>query len=148
MSGCSWDSQVEKPVEWLLVEVLERRKMLAEQEGAEGVWTQSWMGLRSEQFKTQKSYCNKNQNLNLKLRANRSGGTDDEDVCSSHTHLWRDCLWLSLIQLLCVAGKQTWLPESPPRPAWLHSAFPCSFREASSTVPQLCILSFSHEQAQ
>lgn len=65
-------------------------KMLAEQESAEGVWTQSWMGLRSEQFKTQKSYCNKTQDLNLELKANRSERTDDDDVCFTHTRLCKD----------------------------------------------------------
>lgn len=144
MSGCSWDSQVEKPVEWLLVGVLERISKCLQ---SRRVRRESGRRAGLEQFKTPKFYCNKTQNLNLELKAHRSERTWCW-WCVLHPQLsLQGCLWLSLIQLLCVSGKLTWLPESPPRPAWLHSTFPCSFREASSTVPQLCVHSFSRKQA-
>lgn len=38
--------------------------------------------------------------------------------------------------------------SAPLWPAWLLSAFLCSFRQASSTVPQLCGHPFCSEQAQ
>lgn len=71
MGGCSLDSQVEKPVELLLVGMLEREERSLESRSVcrESVWTLGWMKfyrqissheLRSVQIKMQPFYRNEN----------------------------------------------------------------------------------------
>lgn len=93
MGGCSGDSQVEKPVEQLCEEIVEREAKPLQSRSAwkESVWMRSWLEadeLRrsigrfpkdQKNFKLLNLYWTNTKNLNLELKANRSEGIENED---------------------------------------------------------------------